>query len=147
MENDSLRQAKFDTSPRARAARKHRESFWINSGKGDFRAVIDYLVPPPASPASLVALFDSRATYGAIQHWRYRGSAPAWAIDLACEKLHARLNTAYQILARAPQWVGAPERRGAAGAKALAAWRERKAREKEKAAHEAALQHETKNSV
>jgi hypothetical protein len=124
---------------------EHRELFWINSNKGDFRFVIDCLAPPPARAADLVALFDGRAKYGAIQNWRAGHKAPAWAIELACAKLNARLNIAYEAIQRAPQWIGRADRRGAAGAKALAAWRERKARErneqmeKEKAAQEAAL--------
>jgi hypothetical protein len=124
-------------------ARQHGDSFWTNSNKGDFRAVIDCLLPPPARAADLVALFDNRATYAAIQNWRSGRNAPAWAIELVCQKLDRRLKEAYQKLARAPQWLSKADRRGAAGAKALAAWRERKARErdeKEKAARAALSQ-------
>lgn len=146
MKNGSLQDDGICPRVQASGTRKHGESFWINSGKGDFRAVIDCLVPPPAKPANLVALFDGRASYTAIQHWRAGRKAPAWAIDLACGKLRQHLNTAHQLIQGASRWIGAADRRGAAGTRALAAWRERKAREKEKAAEVAALQHETKNN-
>lgn len=141
-EMGSLRAAEIGDESREHGAQKHRESFYVNSNKGHFRAVIDCLVPPPARAANLVALFDGRATYSAIQNWRSGRNAPAWAIDLACQKLNKRLAVMYRSIELAPRHIEKTHRRGAAGARALAAWRERKAREKEKAAELAALERE-----
>ncbi len=119
--------------------RKHGESLPGNSASPGMGAAIRRLIPGGRiTRESLLDLFDRRAGHKAIEAWRYgwRGT-PQWAVDLIQGKLAAR--------AAADLAVGAklkPGNRGsgAAGAKALAAWRERKAREKnekEKAAQAA----------
>lgn len=133
VENESLQTFEFNGRVPASGTRKHRESLPRNSRPPNFRTIIDWLVPPPASQANLVALFDGRANYGMIRHWKYgRAKPPAWAVELACEKLRAQIEPAEKALQRARQWIGADQQaKGAAGAKALAAWRERKARERD----------------
>lgn len=58
--------------------------------KAQFRLGIESLLPPPIAPKKLVALFENRATYGAIQGWRFgRRGPPQWATELLDRKLGA----------------------------------------------------------
>jgi hypothetical protein len=53
------------------------------SCRGALYIVIESLLGRPVARAALVSLFGGRATYDAIQHWRYgHASPPQWAIDL-----------------------------------------------------------------
>lgn len=140
MENGSLRQAEIRRDRQASGPRKHGESLPKNQTSGEMGAAIQRLTPGRISRADLLDLFDRRADYKTIQSWRYGwNGAPQWAVELIQGKLAAR--------ARADLAAGAKLKAGKGKgwnkcAATLAAWRERKARERdeqEKAAHEAAL--------
>ena len=118
---------------------KHADSLPAKSVTREMDTAIRYLLPRyeriPRTAA--MALFDGRATYAAITAWRFGWrQAPQWAVDLIRSKIAAHQQTGERI-----KHAVKPGNRGsgAAGTKALAAWRERKARErdeKEKAARE-----------
>lgn len=92
---------------------------------------IRYLLPryERIPRATAITLFDGRATYAAITAWRFGWRrAPQWAVDLIRSKVAARAREGDRISAAIK-----PGNRGsgAAGTKALRAWRERKARERD----------------
>ncbi len=127
------------------ATRKHRDSPKRRKVTPGFDAAIRVLCGSPVTQKALLDLFDNRAGAAVIRAWRYGWNAPPqWAADLLKTKLRARAAATLQlqtlIIPRRGYW-------GWRGKETLAAWRERKAHEKEKAASEAALQYETKNSV
>lgn len=131
----SLQAATIARESLERGTRKHCESVARKKVTTGLDAAIQLLHPAPVDRQTLIDLFDGRASYAAIRAWRYGWrTAPTWAAGVLKWKLGMR---AAQMLA-----ANVPERsksRGAAGTKALAAWRERKARErdeKEKAAND-----------
>lgn len=66
-----------------------------------FYAAIADLLPTPIAHTALVALFDYRATVGAINGWRYgRRSPPQWAIDILKMKGEARARRTLNNIAR-----------------------------------------------
>jgi hypothetical protein len=143
MENGSLQTDENRARTRENGDRKHRDSF----KKKKLTAGIDHAIrvacdPHPVTQQRLLKLFDGRASLAIIKQWRYGWCRPpAWAADLLKAKLDVRLRQLYQVLAALEKQAAGGNKRGAAGAKALAAWRERKARErdeKEKAARERA---------
>ena len=90
-------------------------------------AAIRYLLPKyhRIPRAAAEALFDHRASYAAIKTWRFGWNrAPQWAVDLIRSKIEARRREGAALQAAIK-----PGNRGsgAAGTKALAAWRARKA--------------------
>ncbi len=141
MENESLQTREIMLTSLERGTRKHGESLPGNSASPGMGAAIRRLIPGRITRESLLDLFDQRASHKAIEAWRYgwRG-APQWAVDLIQGKLAAR---AAADLAAGAKLKPGNRGSGAAGAKALAAWRERKAQERdEKAArdkHEKAI--------
>lgn len=113
----------------------HRDSLrWNNESRAIRRAI--YILMPEPSRAKLLALFDDRATVSAINNWRYgHTKPPQWVIALMLKRLDE-----FTAEAREAMRSIAPIKRtsrGERGSRQLAAWRERKARErdeKEKAA-------------
>lgn len=141
MENESLQTREIDANSQASHTRKHGKSLPANSPTREMDAAIRYLLPQYARIPrhALVTLFDYRANLATIKTWRFGWNrAPQWAVDLIRSKIEARRQEGAKLqVAIKPGNRGS----GAAGTKALAAWRERKARErdeKEKAATEAA---------
>lgn len=116
---------------RASGTRKHRESLPHNFDTTPFWRAVTYLLTPPYSPARLTALFGGRAAYGAIRNWRYgHCGPPLWVAEI----LHARIDEKLAELERAAQILDKCRRRNTAGERGtrhLAAWRERKARERD----------------
>lgn len=142
---DGLDESRNRRGSSENGAPNHRDTLHSNryaGAKEAIRAAIDYLVPAPAKPADLIAIFDGRANYGMIRNWKY-GLAfpPPWAMDLLQRRLNERAAQPLQK-AKAIAGVQGPGMGWNKGAKTLAVWRERKARErdaKEKAAEIAAL--------
>ncbi len=120
-----------------RGTRKHSESFPRNKlTSGIDRAIKVACDPYPVTRQRLLDLFDNRAPFTSIRSWRYGWSRPpAWAAELLQAKINARLKELYRVLATIEGRLSGP---GERGTRHLAAWRERKAREKEKAATEIA---------
>ncbi len=140
MENDSLQPSEIRRDMQVDDTQKHRESLRRKPVSGEMGAAIQRLIPGGITRSALLDLFDQRASHKAIEAWRYgwRG-APQWAVDLIRSKLAARAAADIAAGAMIPVSRGMGWNKGA---KTLAVWRERKARErdeKEKAAHEAAL--------
>ena len=66
-----------------------------------FYAAIADLLPAPITRQALHALFDFRASVGAIKGWRYgRRSPPQWAIELLRHKTEARARAMLNNAAR-----------------------------------------------
>ncbi len=121
---------------RAGNTRKHAESSPRKQTSPEMGAAIQRLIPGRITRVMLLDLFDWRAEYKAIQSWRYgHHRAPQWAADLIKDKLAKRAAADLIAAAAIKPPIGKGWNKGAA---TLAAWRERKAREKEKAANEAA---------
>ena len=141
VENKSLPPIEFAGHVRGSGTREHRESLPRKLVTREMDAAIKRLIVGRITRGALLQLFDQRATFAAINAWRYgwRG-APQWAVDLIQGKLAAQ--AAADLAASASLRIGKGQSGGGAiGAKALRAWRERKARErdeKEKAACEQA---------
>jgi hypothetical protein len=69
-----------------------------------FYAAVADLLPSPIVRRDLCALFDFRASYGAIQGWRFgRRSPPQWAIDLLRAKGKSAVRQRWNNLARLDQ--------------------------------------------
>lgn len=134
----SLQNNGIDADSRASGTQKHCESLPGKQVSREMDAAIRRLIPHERiSQWQLLDLFDRRASYASITAWRFGWRrAPQWAADLIRSKLAAR--AADDIAAG--QALKPPIGKGwNKGAKTLAAWRERKARErdeKEKAAHD-----------
>ncbi len=112
----------------------HRESLSGKRVTREMDTAIRRLIDKPITRAKVIELFEYRATFPAIQLWRYghRG-APQWAVDLIRAKLSARAATDLAIgsnLRTRVSWNGT---------KVLSAWREQQANKK-RAAEAAALQ-------
>ncbi len=139
MKNEPLQPSGNGHDARASAPQKHGESLPAKSASPEMGAAIQRLIPGRITRDALLDLFDQRADYKTVQSWRYgwRGP-PQWAVDLIQGKLAAR---AAAYLAAGAKLKPGNRGSGAAGTKALRAWRERKARErdeKEKAAQDRA---------
>jgi hypothetical protein len=137
MENESLQTGENRRDMQASGPQKHGKSLPKKFASPEMGAAIRRLIPGQITRESLLDLFDRRASYKAIEAWRYGWRAPPqWAVDLIRTKLATR---AAIYLAAGAKLKPGNRGSGAAGTKALAAWRERKARErdeKEKAARE-----------
>jgi hypothetical protein len=106
------------------------------------RIALDAPSGRPFDRRAVCALFADRASWDTIRHWR-RGNAgpPQWAVDIVQTAALAKASLAQQ----AALAVSAGRGKGhGAGAKALRAWRAKRA--KEKADHLAGLLSENRNS-
>lgn len=144
MENGLNDESRISRVARENGARNHDDSFKRKKVNGGIDALIRQLINTPIGRApareSLLELFGNRASYAAITQWRFGWkSPPPWASDLLRSKITARQQELERAKATIPRRGPGP---GERGTRNLAAWRERKAREKEKAASEAALKNE-----
>jgi hypothetical protein len=139
----SLHDDEIRRAVRANGVRKHGESLPRHKVSGGIDALIRQLLNTPKGRApnaeSMIELFNGRASFAAIVQWRFGWKTPpAWAGDLLRSRIAARRLELDRFDASIPRrGAGSGER----GKRHLAAWRERKARErdeKEKAANEAA---------
>lgn len=112
------------------APQRHPANLDLNSPRGQIADAIHRLAPL-ATSVELVALFNGRATPGAIRSWRLgRNGAPQWAVDCVARALAAK---AAADLERAQQLSAGPGLTGKAGAIALHNWRRQRALERERA--------------
>jgi hypothetical protein len=95
-----------------------------------WRLGIAALIPHGAKRSALESILDGRASVDAINNWRYgRTHAPRWANQLLAAKLRAQY-AGQHPLDIADKLEQLPERIGmSAGARNLAEWRVKKARE------------------
>ncbi len=126
----SLQNDGIDADSRASGTRKHSESLPRNKQTGGIdRAIKAACDPYPVTRQRLLDLFDNRAPFTSIKLWRYGWTRPpAWAIELLQTKLEARRQELYRVLATIEGRLSGP---GERGTRHLAAWRERKARERD----------------
>lgn len=129
----SLRDAEIGDQARASGARKHGESFPRNKVNGGIDALIRQLLNTPKGrspdPESAAALFNGRASPAAIVQWRFGWKTPPpWAADLLRSRIAARRQELDRFDASIPRRGASP---GERGTRHLAAWRERKARERD----------------
>ncbi len=150
MEIGSLQPSEIRRSARQSGRRKHPESLLGNTYTSAFWACMVHLLEPPRTRTKLTAFFHGRASYELIRLWRFgRCAPPDWATDIMrheIQKRVAEINALIEGLKKIP----VQESPGIRGTRHLAAWRERKARErdeKEKAANAAALQHSQENKL
>lgn len=134
----SLRHNEIGTQVRASNTRKHSESLPRNKlTVGIDHAIKVALDPYPVTQQRLLDIFKGRASFTSIRSWRYGWSRPPmWAVKMLQAKIEARRRELYRVLDMLEGRTGGP---GERGSRHLAAWRERKAREKEKATETAAL--------
>lgn len=135
----SLRPIEIAHSSQVSGARKHGESLRRKPVSAGMDAVIRRLInTPQISRGTLLELFEHRASFAAITAWRFgwRGP-PQWAVDLIGDKLATRAARDAAEFAKIRPTIGMGWNKGAA---TLAAWREKKSRQKE-----AALQHLKEN--
>ena len=112
-----------DTSP------GHRDLLPKKRVTREMDTAIRRLIDKPITRGKVIELFDYRASFPAISLWRYghRG-APQWAVELIRSKLAKRAAEDLAIGAAIRPGVGMNWNKGA---KTLAVWRERKARERD----------------
>ncbi len=139
VENESLQLSEIRRLAQESAPRKHRDLLLGAPVTLHMDVAIKRLINGRITRDALLDLFDQRASHAAIKAWRYgwRG-APQWAVDLIQGKLAAQAAADIAAGAKLKPSVGMDCNKGA---RALAAWRERKARErdeKEKAARDGA---------
>ena len=122
-------ESEFGSDAQVSAAHKHSAIPKKQKVTGGLDTVIRALCAPAVTRESLLELFDNRASYEAIKAWRFGWRrAPLWA----CELLKAKIRF------RAANWIAHESTitpqigyRGSHGKHNLAAWRERKARERD----------------
>lgn len=144
MEMDGLDESRIARAMQANGARNHHAALEKKHGTATFWRTMVNLIDPPYTREKLTAFFDNRASYDSIRHWRYGHSyPPRWAYDLIHRNTLRRIAELHAVVEQARQIKTSPGQGWNKGAKTLAVWRERKARErdaqKEKAASEAAL--------
>lgn len=116
----------------ASATQKYLEKSPIRHSRNPISGAIALLLRAPIAKADLVALFDSRATYAAIQSWRYgQCEAPQWAIDILDRKIE--LATAPHQEARKRLRAGPGKGWNKGAAIGIGQWRIKRAEQKEKA--------------
>ncbi len=130
MENESLQTNGNRRDAQASDTRKHGKSFPRNKvTNGIDRAIKVACDPYPVTRQRLLDLFDGHAPFTSIRSWRYGWSRPPmWAVELLQAKINMRLKELYHVLATIEARTGGP---GERGTRHLAAWRERKARERD----------------
>ncbi len=116
----------------ARATRKHRDSPKRQKISAGLDSLIRELLPSPSARTierqKLLDLFGGHASFACITAWRFGWNAPPqWAIDLLKSKLRKRIAQLAKYESIVPQ--RGPH--GWRGKETLAAWRERKARERD----------------
>ena len=135
----SLQTGENRRDAREHPTQKHRKPVTNHKLTAGIDTAIKSLLLPPMTQQKLLSLFDNRVPFSSIRAWRYGWSRPPiWAVELLQAKLEAHVKELYRALATVESRGAGP---GERGTRHLAAWRERKARErdeKEKAARERA---------
>jgi hypothetical protein len=134
-------ESEFSADASEHGSQKHCKTVRRAKVSAGINTAICYLHTPPISRATLLELFDNRASFAAITAWRFGWrNPPLWAARLLATKMQKRISE-MQAAPIPIRGAGPGER----GAKTLAVWRERQAAEREakrKAAELAAL-HQT----
>jgi hypothetical protein len=133
-------ESEFASRTRTSRPRKHNDSFPKHKVSGGINAALLALYPSPIARKTLLELFEHRASFAAIEQWRFGWKTPpAWAAELLAAKLARRIAELNAAIASIPKRGPGPGERGAAHWRRWNA-RQTEEREKKRASNSLALE-------
>src|SRR5580693_7649396 len=140
-------ETEFASHARASRPQKHGNSLPKHKVSGGINTALLALYPSPIARKTLLELFEHRASFAAIEQWRFGWkNPPAWAAELLAAKLARRIAELNAAIAGIPKRGPGPGERGAAHWRR---WRAKQAEEREakKKAAELAALHDPKREI